>query len=569
MLWGSTSCDRPNVKNYDFRGRDEKIVYEHAIGVDDEENPTVDRRQAVPSCRELFLTVEAEAGECQIRLSVTFGHLKIVLTRSEASAQLRKIRRGWEARVGELQREPGLREQFEEHVGDLEVYVAERRRRAARGHRNFTIENMSQREYVPRVHLEQLRRQALKRCEHDDLVCIRREEHMRDTDRRKANWMNRADGRKRVREERDHERELQRKTEDQQRAWLVKLAVYAFAERTKKASAELRDMQKFMALRTASAGLIQRFICRRLLFMRRGNLYRHACQLRLALAAYARITRPVVFAASQPVLRTFLDTYAYHREAPNLSGTLQRFRARVVLIQKWWEQLRMMRVAYISLFMPSWMEIQDRVYEEMAHKPVDETLEMQAKRLVEQRVHELEAESRKASESRKVQPVRRKTTMKNSEDSWQQNGQKSTSRKTIEIGLLANPVPGSLIRSTLHKYIGQMMRDHKNRVAKWIEEAKRDEYSKDLDLFTSEDGSASVTRKKKTRPRVVYVDRMELGALVKTTVDMWHSPGFKPMRANRVRILRKPFKMWVSTMGQPKVNGRWTMDYGSAFGGAV
>merc|ERR1719199_1359923 len=62
-LWGSTHAERPNSKNYTIKGKDDKIVYEHALlqVEDSEEMATmVDRRHAVPTCRELFVTVEAE-----------------------------------------------------------------------------------------------------------------------------------------------------------------------------------------------------------------------------------------------------------------------------------------------------------------------------------------------------------------------------------------------------------------------------------------------------------------------------------------------------------------------------
>merc|ERR1712032_384056 len=86
LLWGSTSCERPSAKSHSLRGKDQKLVYEHAILhaiEDDEDMANFDRRHAVPHCRELFVTAEADKGECSYELSVSFSHMKIVLSRDE------------------------------------------------------------------------------------------------------------------------------------------------------------------------------------------------------------------------------------------------------------------------------------------------------------------------------------------------------------------------------------------------------------------------------------------------------------------------------------------------------
>jgi len=120
-LWGSTSFDKPCSSQYEIKGHDSKLVYRHMVHpTNNEEDGGVDRRRAVPSCRDLFVTLEAEMGECHVDLLVTFSHINVVLTRSELAAQLAKSScKSWATTVSELQREPMARAEFETHVIDL------------------------------------------------------------------------------------------------------------------------------------------------------------------------------------------------------------------------------------------------------------------------------------------------------------------------------------------------------------------------------------------------------------------------------------------------------------------
>jgi len=141
-MWASTSCEKPHSSNYEIKGKDDKIVYKHVLSPSQHEEELancVDRRHAVPSCRELYFMVEAQSTEIHFELTVSFQPLNVVLTRKELAGQLMKIRRSWEARIIELQN-PIARAEFEEHITDLRRSKIENHK-AQSGGRNFVKRN--------------------------------------------------------------------------------------------------------------------------------------------------------------------------------------------------------------------------------------------------------------------------------------------------------------------------------------------------------------------------------------------------------------------------------------------
>jgi len=211
-------------------------------------------------------------------------------------------------------------------------------------------------------------------------------------------------------------------------------------------------------------------------------LYRNVIKMRLALTAYARTMQPLVMAASAPVVRHFLDIHAFHKEAPNVAGALRRFRARVVLIQKWWAQLKMIRRAYISLFKERyWHSFQSQVYQELAKEGAAKAFalalaEGEAKQAAlggratitaskdPNRPSETECPERiwltnlaKRSRAERsnglVVPETQTTSLKD----WQD---------ILLEKLLEDPLPEWMISKILYEYIRGMQRSHRNRVQK-------------------------------------------------------------------------------------------------------
>lgn len=123
LLWASTSVQRPTAREFEYRGKECKLVYEHLP------IPAEDGTDALMfPCRELFLTVDAAAGNCRYTLTATFG--RAVSRLNIAGIRSPKLS-GLQARLAKLQ-DSYAREQFEE---ELSAKAKEKRRRARRARR--------------------------------------------------------------------------------------------------------------------------------------------------------------------------------------------------------------------------------------------------------------------------------------------------------------------------------------------------------------------------------------------------------------------------------------------------
>mmetsp|Transcript_124760 Transcript_124760/g.216324 ORF Transcript_124760/g.216324 Transcript_124760/m.216324 type:complete len:766 (-) Transcript_124760:45-2342(-) len=553
-LWASTSAERPSSKNYELKGKasgslEERIVYEHAISADEgEENATIDRRQAVPRCRELYVTVEAEAGECAYRLHVNWTNIKIVLTRNEISSQVQKIRRGWEARLGELQREPGQREQFEEHVRTLQDIMYDKKKELYGG-KDFTQRNLRDAPVSDtRARIVKLQNQALTRCQRTDLARAAREKMERETMRNNVAWLNKSEIRRQQREQQELQRQQEQREKDRQCEWLQRLAAIAFVEQTKQRSKELMEMQAITRERMRAAGLIHRWVLQRLCYRQRNKLYKNVIHLRMALAGYVRHCRPAALCASEPVIRMFLDQYAFARESPSITGGFRRFRARVVMIQKWWFQLKTIRLAYISLFMPMWCEILTRVYKEMAVEQV---------RQEEVRAQEEETARKKAMQGRvtgvlEVPSIKnprrgsnllqRQSTMRSirTRGSLEDDGPMTKEELLKHIEATQDKIPSYISHMVLKDYIKSMQRSHQDRLAQWKSQIRKTQLAHDVEVFSGRTDHQHALKK----PRVVYIDPDELEAEVKKTIAIWDNGGYKHIRHNRLRLVKRVFNKW-------------------------
>jgi len=112
-LWGSTSSERPSAKTCELRSVDDKLHYSHVTqnSADDEADGTY-----------LYVTVQAQDSECAYRLSVSFKPKKMVALSSGESPNRAHPNRncGWMTKLREMQQQPHLREQFQDHVKMLQ-----------------------------------------------------------------------------------------------------------------------------------------------------------------------------------------------------------------------------------------------------------------------------------------------------------------------------------------------------------------------------------------------------------------------------------------------------------------
>jgi len=567
-LWGSTGVERPTLRSHEMRSSHDRLVYEHALAAADEldESVGLDRRKSAPPCRELFVTAEAEAGESSFKLQVTFGQIKIVLSRAEIASQMQKIRRGWEARVATLQQEPAVREQFEEHVKTI---AEDKRKQKVDNHRgvNFLERNMRQvPEASPRKALARLQKKALLGFAKHDEVSSRRELVEEESERCKVDWLNRSEERRLLRLEEQERLELARRVEEMRRAWLVRLAVNSFAVTFGREFTKRREDHAYTRRIIVSACILQKFFIRCFCKKRRWALYQNVVKMRSALSAYARVVRPAVMCASAPLLQGFLGEFAFNRESPSISSALRRFRAGVVKIQSWWQCVSNARKAHVDLFMNHWQEVQSMICRElsveMASKErgregnigragFDRRISAAASRHAENTRHA--ENSRHPSESSR--PSSRRPTATNlqrpSATNLEEDREAFLKRVAVIEGNL-DTVPNQIARLALWNYVGEMHRSHRPRVERWEEARKEQQFSKDLKGFgVNEEGADPTSAVVKGRPRAVYVDFDELESIVRDNMKMWRKGGYKEIRHHRRQLISKPFRQWARTALQP------------------
>lgn len=120
QLYGSTEHERPTMKACEQRSRIEDgiLTYQHALDLDDFDG-IVDRLKAVPKANNLYVCA-MNSGECSYTISVSMRPARIVLSRAECALRTQFLRRGYEARIEELNRDPTQRAAFEERLCDLQ-----------------------------------------------------------------------------------------------------------------------------------------------------------------------------------------------------------------------------------------------------------------------------------------------------------------------------------------------------------------------------------------------------------------------------------------------------------------
>jgi hypothetical protein len=528
--------------------------------VDDaEEAAVVDRRHAVPPCRELFITVEAEAGECKYLLQVKQTRIKIILTKAEITSQIQKMKRGWESRLHELQREPVAREQFEEYLLNLKDSIWEKKREMYGSHdhvaMNVAMNVAEETDYGTK--LLKMKKKALKRCALQDEAQKRREVKDQVRQDKLEGWMNRAEARREARDEQDRAHREQQKLQDVQKDWLLKLAVVTYAEKLKAMSFKAREWKRMLAQKVQSAELIHKYMIRSLSYKRRQKLYHNIVYARIAFTAYARHARLGVFHAGMPIVRSFLETEGFNREVPSLTGALSRFKGKVIVLQRWWRGVRIKRNAYVQFFLPMWLDLQMLIYRAKAEKLAMEELAQQNPE-THTRGSTIRRNSNSGADLKQTQHHTSAAHPADHQvDSNTRRGRRPSQcstrvhhrvlerQKTIEA--TQDQLPAYIIKVLLMEYILRMQKTYRQRVKDWEEEVQNDEFKHDLEGFgvadedeDSDDDDDPHFRK----PRAVYVDRDELQAIVKDSVATWNAGGWKELRHSRHRIMKGSLKPW-------------------------
>mmetsp|Transcript_115116 Transcript_115116/g.365730 ORF Transcript_115116/g.365730 Transcript_115116/m.365730 type:complete len:848 (-) Transcript_115116:104-2647(-) len=515
-LWGSTSCERPSARNYDVKGKDDKILYEHVQKGGDED---ADGLQ-VHSVRELFVSVEADAGEASFRLSVGLTAVKVVLSRAELTSRVQKMRRGWESKLVDLQKDVNAREQFEDRVKQLRD---DRRKHMLQMHHgvDYLQRNMSMTlEGYSDNKSEKMIRQADKSKERHVKAVEIKQDLEKQQEQQGIAWLNRGEGRRRERELQEMEDRQREERVERQRQWLIRLAVHGFAFQTGMKYTENKGAFELEVKQKDAAGVLRRFFIRFAARRRRANLYKNVIKFRLAVASYVRVMATPLRCAAQSIVKGFLESYVGAMEEPSIDQTLRSFRAHVVRIQRLFRQVLMIRKAYVQLFFEEWQHIQDVTLERM--------IKAEDQRLNDQEIRALEL--LKSLEGGGKPPMSPRSKVK-----------VTSTRETLEAAM----PPAKIIRGFLCDYVKQMQKSRAERIKKWKENNEDDAINADLEKCgihqEPQDGKPKVYVGK---PRSVYKDKAELQKLVEDRIGEWMGGVHKDKKANRQRLMQGPFDLW-------------------------
>lgn len=561
QLFGSTVTKRPTSMDNEFKGKEDKLIYQHAIlpstdadGEDRAEPPLVLPRATVPNCRELYFTLDAYRTECTLKFQVTFSNLKLKLSDDVFSPKVARSRHGWEARLAEVTRTARTREDFEEKLKVMEAARRQKIEDFARG-RNFlelnqarlSAENWSQR------HMK-IQRKAVIASQRQTEAMRRREEYEEATQERHVLWMSRAENKRREREEQELHRSLELQQEGRQQSWFAKIFTVTFQKTTAEIFQERKRELEQLRKQLASATVLDSSFRRALVRKRRNMIWRNAIKLKVAVTVYARTVLPMVKALASPLIKEFISLNAFNKEAPSIHTVFSHYRAGVMRIQRFWLRIRMMRKAFVRVLMPVWSKCETEVYE--IYEKDQEAARAAAAKAQDEKFAALEGllmEEKRPSKS-KDKGATDKSKLESRFDSKDSSKKRirtmpsltraSVSQTTPGVDEFDEPLPLYVADLALYHQIALMQRTFPVRLSRWGESMQQAQDNADVEKFvkSTEGESSSMKQLRLSRPRKIYVDEDEIMALVRRTVDSWHLGGFVHVKANRLRLLRFGFR---------------------------
>mmetsp|Transcript_98598 Transcript_98598/g.195613 ORF Transcript_98598/g.195613 Transcript_98598/m.195613 type:complete len:701 (+) Transcript_98598:55-2157(+) len=507
-LYASTSCERPSSKDHELCGRDNKLIYEHALlSASEELDLGLDRRHAVPVCRELFLGIEAEAGECSFRLTVAFKHIKVVLSRAEIAFRMQNIRQGWKARLVQLNREPAQREQFEEYVQALQDEREFAKRERHRGV-NFVDRNMrSLSNASPRIKLSTLQARSVAVSAKHDEVAARREKLEQDLNLRNTYWISQREER---RQRRAHEHQQQQRiqlAQEFQCQWLSRLTAIAFALRAGFDFQIAKEEREHVRRRMRASGVLRKFLVCKLFRRRRTHLYIN-------------------------VIKWFLVACVVNPESLSLGNALKRFRTRAIRIQRWWRGIHEDSANHVFGFLERWTASKAS-QERMTTLRVAESFGSSPRRSIRLVTGEKGTPHQAGCQQFAHQAV---LTMSHAALPDPDGLQVTASR----------PLPASLARTIMSDYVSSMRRSYGKRMKDWEKKKQAAQWAKDLEGFGVRADKSVRSRQavSKKRPQRLYKDMEELDRIIRQAEEAWNSGKLKVEGFQHLRPLRFPFAAW-------------------------
>lgn len=558
QLFGSMVTKRPTSMDNEFKGKEDKMIYQHAIlpstdaDGEDRAEPVLPRA-TVPNCRELYFTLDAYRSECTLKFQVTFSNLKLKLSDDGFSPKVARSRHGWEARLAEVTRTARTREDFEEKLKVMEAARRHKIEEFARG-RNFLELNQARlsAEHWSQRHMK-IQRKAVIASQRQTEAMRRREEYEEATQERHVLWMSRAENKRREREEQELRRSLELQQEIRQQSWFAKIFVVTFQKTTAEIFQERKRELDQLRKQLASATVLDSSFRRALVRKRRNMIWRNAIKLKVAVTVYARTVLPMVKALASPLIKDFISLNAFNKEAPSIHNVFSHYRASVMRIQRFWLRIRMMRKAFVRVLMPAWSKCEAEVYE--IYEKDQEAARAAAAKAQDEKFAALEGllmEEKRPSKSTKDKDKSKLESRFDSKDAAKKRirtmpslTRASVSQTTPGVDEFDEPLPVYVADLALYGQIALMQRTFPVRLSRWGESMQQAQDNADVEKFvkSTEGESSSMKQLRLSRPRKIYVDEDEIMALVRRTVDSWHLGGFVHVKANRLRLLRFGFRV--------------------------
>lgn len=600
-VYGSTVHEKPSMRHCEYRAKEGVFVYEHVVKFDpdSEDAQDIDRTKVVPKCKELFVCVEGMRGEGQFRIHYALSKVKIVLTRAELAKRLQKIRRGWEARIEELAKEPSAREEFLEKVNEMQKEKVRSRKNMSSG-KDFSSINKTEAstKFTPKGKFLQIRASVMKRYQMCDAAKERKAELEQKAADQKEWWLHKDEIR---REERRREEEMAlavTQKNERQKHWLRQMCVVSVLEKTNRGFIVAVEHREQTLREFKSASSLQRFFFKSMTKKRRGRLYRNIIRLRLGVAAFARHCQLASCAVGQPALKWFLQTHIEHRETPSVGGLLAGFRRKVLLVQKFWKRLKRIRKARVEVMESAWKKVSVSVKEDLRQEEENKRLgrpvgyrkpkspdpkspspatSPSPRRSPSPKEPAAEPEcdqpqappgdppAERRPGTKPKQGERRGSKGPEARENYAKQGPDharfsmgrgafvtQTREMEEEEDVEKEPdVPEFIKKQILMENVVEQQKSYDKRMKDWEIEKEEFEKQNDIAAFTGSLSSAQVAAMANPpkKPKPFSINENDFKQLVSQTFVDWQAGKFKHLEKNRERMLKKSFKTWLRALG--------------------
>mmetsp|Transcript_16741 Transcript_16741/g.42591 ORF Transcript_16741/g.42591 Transcript_16741/m.42591 type:complete len:700 (-) Transcript_16741:102-2201(-) len=346
-MYGSTTQQRPNSRNYAFRGDEDRVekvtmmAYDHAYmkitDVPGDMVDEIDRHRAVPPTQALYVGIEAFGGDVHYSVSYTIAAVKVTLTHKEIARKrlARQQNLGFQVIMNQAQTCDEARQDFAQHLVTLRTARRKKQLEMASG-KDFGKFNRQVATAAPAARFNMIEAKAAAReqarqaayATSQRLVEERREQLIHRIERREKMGRN------------PEEHGLERV-----RIWTTLFVAAAFVRKVHEShSWQVLAHEHHVAARKIADVWTSRQAARR-----RREMYRNILLLRGSVAAFTRVNRVAFLHRAVEVVKHFFRS---SKRTQNESVVaLRAFRAKVIRLQRGFRQMvkvRQCRVAGLA-----------------------------------------------------------------------------------------------------------------------------------------------------------------------------------------------------------------------------